>query len=248
MGLAHRIIPSFLVKNGHLVKGKRFAGDRVVGHARQAIMIQAARSADEILVLDIAARERGQGPNLEWLDDLTDRLFLPLAYGGGIRSSQDVRAVLAHGADQVVLGTMALEQPELMREISWLTGAQAITASIDHYADIVRVRNGTRAITPTCPALAARMAVEHGAGEILLQSIDRDGMMCGYDLPVIRRVKDAVNVPVIASGGAGTYGHMLEALEAGASAVAAGAMFLFTDQTPRGAAEFLAEHGVEVRI
>jgi cyclase len=251
MPLAHRIIPTFLVKDGNLVKGKRFAGDRVVGHALQAIMIQAARGVDEMVLLDIGATARGKGPNLELVGKLTDRLFSPLAVGGGIYSVEDVRAVLREGADKVVLGSLAVESPRLMYQIARVVGNQAIVASLDVRAGIVFSRNGKVASTvipsPHPPTMAA-MLQDHGAGEILLQSIDRDGMMCGYDLDLIADVRQAVTLPIVASGGCGTYEHMLEALDAGASAVAAGAMFLFTDQTPAGAARYLAEHGVEVRL
>jgi cyclase len=251
MPLAHRIIPTFLVKDGMLVKGKRFASDRVVGHALQAIMIQAARGVDEVVLLDVGANARGRGPDLALIEELTDRLFCPLSVGGGIRNLQDIRELLRSGADKVILGTAAWDQAhDLVREASFICGSQAICVSIDvgSVNDYVFMRSGTMPASYLSPARAAEWMVRRGAGEILLQSIERDGMMEGYDLEQIKAVRERVTVPLIASGGCGTYEHMHQALEAGASAVAAGAMFQFTDQTPKGAANYLAAKGVEVRL
>lgn len=248
MGLAHRIIPTFLVKGQTLVKGQQFASDRVVGHALQGIMIQAARGVDEVCVLDVTATREGRGPDLELIERLSDGLFAPLAVGGGIRSVQDVRNVLRAGADKVVIGNAWLESIDLITELASIVGSQAIVASIDVRDRKVWGRCGTVELDMVTPAIVALAAAGAGAGEILLQSIDRDGTLRGYDLEVIRWVRNVVTVPIIASGGCGTYQHMREALDAGASAVAAGAMFQFTAATPRGAAQYLQKHGIEVRV
>lgn len=254
MPLAHRVIPTFLIKGESLVKGKRFASDRVIGHALQAIKVQAAREVDEMVLLDVTATAEGRGPNLALVEQLTDGpLFAPLAVGGGIRSLKDVRDVLRAGADKVVVG--AASNTELVREIASVVGSQAVMVSIDVRDGAVWMRNGSvkfewfsqSAGGVLAESWAACMEAEF-AGEILLQSIDRDGTLQGYDLDLIRAVRKAVRVPIIASGGCGTYEHMREAIEAGASAVAAGAMFAFTDQTPRGAARYLAAHGIEARV
>lgn len=159
---------------------------------------------------------------------------MPLAVGGGIRTVEDVRLLLRHGADKVVIGTGG---PLLMRDVSDFFGSQAVVASVD-------VLEGT---SPE-PVPYALECERHGAGEILLQSIDRDGTLRGYDLDLIRRVSQAVSIPVIASGGCSGYADMLAAFKAGADACAAGALYQFADATPRGAAQFLKQNGLEVRV
>lgn len=250
MPLAHRIIPTFLVKRQTLVKGKRFSGDRVVGHAKQAILIQAARGVDEVCVLDITATKEGRGPDLKLIEDLAQGLFAPLAVGGGVRSLADVRALLRAGADKVVIGSA----PYIIRECADVVGSQAIVAALD----VITLPNGLR-ITRTCathesvnvsgaPIERAKELEQLGAGEILLTSIEREGAMEGYNLDLIRGVSAAVSVPVIAHGGCRDYEDMAAAISCGASAVAAGALFQFTENTPRGAAQYLAAKGVEVRL
>lgn len=247
MGLAHRIIPTFLIKGDLLVKGRLFASDRVIGHAYQAIMIQAARGVDEMALLDVTATAEGRGPNLELVERLTDALFCPLSVGGGVRSVKDVKALLRAGADKVVIGNAVWRDPQLVRKTAASVGNQAIVVSMNCLRGKL-VFDGTKERMGQSPAQLANMCEALGAGEILLQSIDRDGTMVGYDLELVRAVSGAVNIPVIASGGCGAYEDMRQALEAGASAVAAGAMFTFTDQTPRGAAQYLQAAGFEVRL
>jgi cyclase len=257
MPLATRVIPALLCRGRQLVKGKAFDSWRSVGHAAQAVRIHQARGVDELVLLDIAATAEGRGPDLDLVRELSDACFMPLAVGGGVRTVADVRALLAAGADKVVVCTAALESTTMMREVSDAVGCQAIVAAIDVRQDpkhgrYVTVRSGTHVPITTrrsnAPHEIARLLQGYGAGEILLTSVDREGAMQGYDLELIHAVSRSVTVPVIAHGGAGTYEHMLEAIEAGASAVAAGSMFLFTDQTPAGAARYLASHGVEARI
>lgn len=252
MGLAHRIIPTILCRGRQLVKGRGFDSWRSVGVAIQAVKIHAARGVDEVCLLDITATKEGRGPDLDLVRELADFLFTPLAVGGGVRTVDDVKALLRAGADQIVIGSGALETG-VVREASATVGCQAITVSIDVKRGQVYGRCGTKPFhdnpdRPLDPVTWAREVDQAGAGEILLQSIERDGTGQGYDLDLIRAVRDAVRVPVIASGGAGNYQHMLEAIQAGASAVASGAMFQFENATPRGAAQYLARAGVEVRV
>lgn len=250
MGLAHRIIPTFLVRGEMLVKGKQFAADRVVGHAVQAILVQAARDVDELVVLDVGATPEGRGPNLKLIERLSDKLFSPMAYGGGIRSLQDVRDVLRAGADKVVIGTAAWIGTDIVRSAADVVGRQAIVVTVDVVAEREAVddhRAGVRCMREAAPD-RARWAQEQGAGEILLTSVDREGTLEGYDLELIEKVSKAVSVPVIAHGGCSGYPDMRAAIAAGASAVAAGALFQYTDATPRGAAQYLARQGVEVRL
>lgn len=252
MALAHRIIPTILCKGRTLVKGQSFASWRSVGLAAQAVRIHQARACDELVLLDIAATREGRGPDLDLVAELSEACFMPLAVGGGVRSLEDVKRLLHAGADKVVIGSGALET-SVVKEAAVAVGCQAIVVSIDVRGGQVYGRSGTKLFhdNPDHVLSAvgwAREMLAAGAGEILLQSIERDGTMTGYDIELVRGVAAAVDIPVIASGGAGCYDHMREAIEAGASAVAAGAMFQFTDQTPREAAEYLAKRGIEVRL
>lgn len=246
MPLAKRIIPTLLCRGRQLVKGVAFDSWRSVGHATQAVRIHQARGVDELVLLDIGATPEKRGPDLQLVGDLTEACFMPLAVGGGVKNLEDVQALLRAGADKVVVGHAARRDPGVLRDIANAVGCQAIVVALDvdgrdYYGLVNRIGRKQ--------AAAWAMAFEAaGAGELLLTAVEREGQMQGYDLEVIREVAAAVKIPVIAHGGAGTYQHMLEAIEAGADAVAAGSMFLFTDATPRGAAEYLAQHGVETRV
>lgn len=245
--LATRIVPVMLQRGSTLVKGTAFNSWRSVGHAMQAIRVYNSRSVDELIYLDIAATPEGRGPDFEMVKKLTDGCFMPITVGGGVRSVEDVRGLLNAGADKVAIGTAAMEDPDILRRCADIFGRQAITASMDVNMFRVVSHCGMKGSSRYADFWA--ITLEHyGAGEILLTSIDRDGTMQGYDLDLISKVSKAVNIPVIAAGGCGTYEHMHEAIKAGASAVAAGAMFQFTDATPRGAAQYLASKGIEVRL
>lgn len=247
MSLAHRIIPTILCRGRALVKGVGFDSWRSVGLAAQAVRIHQARGVDEVVLLDIAATKEGRGPDLGLVEELAEIMFAPLAVGGGVRTLGDVRALLRAGADKVVIGTAAEEKRGLIQEVAAAVGSQAIVASVDVKDYRVHVRSGQVATPWTAETWAGRCC-EWGAGEILLQAIERDGSMRGYDIDMIRDVAAAVDVPVIASGGCSGYPDMREAIAAGASAVAAGALFQFTDATPREAATYLHQVGLEVRL
>lgn len=252
MPLAHRIIPTILCRGRQLVKGKGFDSWRSVGIAIQAAKIHARRGVDEVCILDIDATKEGRLADLDLVRELAEDFFIPIAVGGGVRTVNDVKSLLHAGADSIVIGTGALET-DVVREASRVVGNQAITVSIDVKQGRVWKRCGTVPMdsSPSTPLEPERWAAEvaqAGAGEILLQSIERDGTGVGYDLALIKAVHNAVRIPIIASGGAGNYQHMVEAIQAGAAAVASGAMFQFEDATPRGAALFLQKAGVEVRI
>ena len=236
-----------LVRGRTLVKGTQFNSWRSVGAAAQAAQIHASRGVDELCILDIGATAEGRRPDLNLVEELTATCFSPISVGGGVRSVDDMRALLASGADKVVICTGHNEVDNLVRDISDTFGAQAVVVAID-------VKHGkywTRCATHNteCDAVLAARAVEKlGAGEILLTSVERDGTMQGYDLDLIRAVSQSVNIPVIASGGCSSYDDMHQAVKAGASAVAAGALFQFEDATPREAAHYLHEHNIEVRL
>lgn len=244
MPLAKRIIPTLLVRGRQLVKGERFNAWRPIGHAAQAVRVHQTRGVDEIVLLDIDATKQGRGPDLELVAELAEVLMCPLAVGGGIRSLQDVKALLRAGADKVVIRTAGAP---LIREVSQAVGSQAVVGALD----VTSLDDNPAPASSLLRLRAATKAEEWamaGAGELMVTRCEREGMLTGYDIELIREVARAVQCPVIAHGGAGTYEHMREAIEAGADAVAAGAMFAFTDQTPRGAAEYLSKAGIEVRL
>lgn len=246
MALAHRIIPTILCRGRAAFKGERFNAWRSIGLAAEKVRVHAMRGVDEIMLLDIGATPEGRGPDLSLVEELTDAgVFVPLAVGGGIRTVQDVRDLLKAGADSVVIGEAAWIT-DIVRRAADVVGSQAIVVTCDVVEKIDDVR-GPRC-TRDAAAGRARWAQEQGAGEILLTPVYREGTMLGYDLELIRSVRDAIRVPLVAHGGCSGYADMAAAIRAGASAVAAGALFQFTDATPLGAAEFLCRDGIEARV
>jgi cyclase len=246
-----RVIPTLLYRSEQLVKGQGFDSWRRVGSAMQAVKVYNLREVDELVFVDITATQEERQPDLALIDELADECFMPLTVGGGVRTVEHVRGLLSVGADKVAIGTAAVDDPDLIAAVARRFGSQCIVASIDfrrvEARAVVHVRSGTLA-TGLDPVTLARRVADQGAGEILLTCIERDGVMNGYDLEVTRAVCDAVTIPVIAAGGAGTYEHMREAIVEGhASAVAAGAMFHFTEQTPLEAKRHLARHGIATR-
>jgi cyclase len=208
------------------------------------------RDIDELILLDIAATPEGRGPRFDEIEQLCDQLFCPVTVGGGIRNINDIRRLLQCGADKVSINTAAIANPEFIDEVAQKFGSQAITVSVDaEGSDVLSFagheRRGNR-ILPLVEWVAE--AERRGAGEILLTSVEHEGMMDGYDLDLIREVSDAVSIPVIANGGCGSYEHMRQAIEAGAHAVAVGAAFQFKEMTPKGAARYLREQGIAVRL
>lgn len=246
MGLATRIIPMLLHSHGNLVKGVRFEAWRTVGHALQAARIHQARNVDELLLLDVAATAEGAQSDCRIVEDLTTGCFMPITAGGGVRSLDDAKALLRAGADKVAIGAAIHTGSGVIKACADALGSQAVVAVIETVNG--RTYAAGKEWYTLSPLDLALYLVADGAGEILLMSRDRDGTLEGYDMETLGKVAQRVDVPVIAAGGAGTYEHMRQAIDAGASAVAAGAMFQWTDQTPRGAAQYLAEKGIEVRL
>jgi cyclase len=238
MGLAVRVIPTLLAKGKQLVKGRRFSADRVVGHVQQAARVHQARGVDELCILDVGATPAGRGPDFAAIEALTADCFMPLTVGGGIRTLNDIERLLRAGADKVAIKTAYQANFDFLNASAHRFGAQAIVVALD-----VCTEGRTTLVLDLARDIEAR-----GAGEILLTAMDREGTMEGYDLQLIHAVAHAVDIPVIAHGGCSSYQNMHEAIKAGASAVAAGALFQFTDATPRGAAEYLYMQGVEVRL
>ena len=247
MPLAKRIIPTLLCRGRQLVKGEMFNPWRSVGMAAQAVRIHGARGVDEVVLLDVGATPEGRGPDLALVEELADVLFCPLAVGGGVRSVEDVKDLLRAGADSVVIGTAAIEDPTLLPKLREAVGSQAVIVAID-YADGHVAKACAKYLTDIPVVPWAMECALHGAGEILLTSVRREGTMEGYDLATLSDVAKAVDIPVVAHGGCGSYQNMLEAFQAGADGAAAGAFFQFEDATPKGAAMYLAKRGVETRV
>jgi cyclase len=219
----------------------------------QTVKVYNMREVDELIFLDISATREGRSPDGNTVDEIADECFMPLTVGGGISTVEDVRMLLQVGADKVAINSAAVQNPDLIRDVAILFGSQCVVVSIDvrrmpNGHDIVFTESGSRD-TGMDPVAWARQAEQMGAGELLLTSIDRDGTMMGYDLDLIQRVCQSVSIPVIASGGAGSYEHMSQALiEGGASAVAAASIFHFTQQTPLEAKRYLHDRGIAVRL
>ena len=200
------------------------------------------RKVDELIFLDVGASRDGRGPDFDLISEVADYFSVPLTVGGGVRTYDDVKQLLRSGADKVAIGTAI----DLLRDVAH-DFSPSIVASVDYRGDECFVRSGTIPLNETPVRLAERVA-NLGVGEILLNSIDRDGTMQGYDLDMISAVSSAVSAPVIACGGCSGYEDMEMAIDAGASAVAAGALFQFTQATPIGACRYLKGRGFHVRV
>lgn len=246
-----RIIPTLLWKGVGLVKGVGFHSWRRVGAVLPAIKVYNKRDVDELVLVDISATLDGSAPDIDSIADFSSECFVPLTIGGGVRSCEQTAALLCAGADKVTVNSAVYENPDLVDAIAGRFGAQCLVASVDvgmsggSYECFSH--SGTRP-TGKDPVAWARELASRGAGEILLTSIERDGTMEGYDLELIGQVASAVDIPVIAAGGAGSYEHLVAAVrDAGAAAVAAASMFHFTEQTPAEARNHMAEAGIAVR-
>lgn len=247
-----RVIPTLLYKSVGLVKGVGFDSWRRVDTVLPAIKVYNMREVDELILLDIEATNEGREPDYNEIRDFSRECFVPFCVGGGIRSVEQIKKLLRAGADKVAINSAAYENISLITEGAELFGSQCIVVSID-----CRKINGEyhcfshngQVDTGYLLQDWIKKAADAGAGEILLTSVDLDGTMKGYDIPMIRMASELVRIPVIASGGAGNYEHMYRAVkEGGASAVAAASIYHFTEQTPKEAKEYLASGKVPVRI
>jgi imidazole glycerol-phosphate synthase subunit HisF len=249
--LAKRVIPCLDVKDGRVVKGVQFVDLRDAGDPVEAALAYDAQGADELVFLDITASHEDRAIMLDVVRRTAEGIYMPLTVGGGIRSTDDVRGLLRAGADKVSLNTAALERPAVIREAAERFGSQCIVVAIDARRDADRwtvFTHGGRRPSGRDAVAWAQEAVGLGAGEILLTSMDRDGTKDGYDLELTRSVSQAVTVPVIASGGAGSLEHFHEALTEGcADAALAASLFHFGIHTIAETKAYLAERGVEVR-
>ena len=225
-------MPCLLLQDGRLVKSRKFKTPVYVGDPLNAIKIYNEKEVDELVVLDISATVEGREPNYALLESLASECFMPLCYGGGVRSMSQLKRLFAMGFEKVALNSYAAENPDFIKEAAATFGSQSIVASIDVKKGFlggshVVTRSGARKVSQD-PIGYARMMQDAGAGEILLYSVDRDGTWEGMDIGLIRSVAAAVEVPVIACGGAGSLEHIESAVkEGGASAVAIGSMAVF---------------------
>ena len=251
---AVRVIPCLDVDNGRVVKGVNFVGLRDAGDPVELAARYDAEGADEVVFLDITASSDGRRTIVDLARRTAETLFIPFTIGGGIRSVDDARELLREGADQVSVNTAAVQRPDLVDELSVEFGAQCVVVAIDARRSgatasgfEVFIRGGR---TPTgLDAVAWAQEIERrGAGEILLTSMDRDGTKDGFDLPLTRAVSEAVNIPVIASGGVGTLDHLVEGVRDGkADAVLAASIFHFGEYTVGEAKATLRDAGFAVR-
>jgi cyclase len=226
-----RVIPCLLLRGNGLVKTKKFKDPVYVGDPVNAMRIFSDKEADEIVVLDIEATLQRREPNYELIHEMAGEAFMPMAYGGGVSRIDQVRRLIRCGIEKVVINSATIDAPNLIRESARIFGKQAIIGAIDVRKTLfgsykVVTHAGTRDIVVELDQHINNL-VSAGAGEIFLNNIDRDGMMAGYDLPLIRKVSASLQIPLIVCGGAGTKEHLMEAFQAGASAVAAGSMFVF---------------------
>lgn len=252
--LTRRIIPCLDVRDGRVVKGIQFAGLRDAGDPVERAALYERQGADEIVILDVSATPEGRGAAVATIDAVRRVLSIPLTVGGGVRSLDDALRLLNAGADKVAVNTAAVERPELIGEIASRVGRQCMVLAMD--ASHLSTRPETWEVVTRCgrnvtgieAAWWAARAAELGAGEILLTSVDQDGVGCGYDLGLLRAVTSAIDIPVIASGGASTAAHMAEAFAAGADAVLAASVFHDGDTTVGELKHTLIAMGLEMRL
>ncbi|MCB0869956.1 MAG: imidazole glycerol phosphate synthase subunit HisF [Solirubrobacterales bacterium] len=248
-----RIIPCLDVDNGRVVKGTNFVDIRDAGDPVELAERYDAEGADELVFLDITASHEGRDTIVDLARRTAANVFIPFTIGGGIRSVEDARAVLNAGADKVAVNSAALKRPELLTELAEVFGSQCVVIAIDakkkddgSYGVFL---NGGRVETGRDAIEWAKEATSLGAGEILLTSMDRDGTNIGYELELTRKVAEATDVPVIASGGAGELGHLVEAIREGkADAVLCASIFHYGHYTVQQAKEHMAMHQIPVRV
>jgi cyclase len=249
--LKKRIIPKFLIRDGRLVKGIEFFGGwREAGNPVSTAKVYDSYGVDEMIFLDIDATPQSRSVNGDIIKRVSEEVFMPFTVGGGIKTLGQIEDLLQAGADKVAINSAAVEDPSFVTQAASRFGNQCIVVAIDYKAgpdgQFVHGQCGTKRTNIDPVEWALRMEDAH-AGEIMMTSIDRDGTMDGYDLDMIAALADRLDKPLIASSGAGTLKHCMDALDAGASAITISSMFLFTDQSPIKVRSYLASNGRNVR-
>ena len=262
MSVTIRVIPCLDVKDGRVVKGVNFKGLRDAGDPVELAARYDAEGADELTFLDVSASKEGRGTIVDVVKRTADQVFIPLTVGGGVRSAEDVDALLRAGADKVSVNSSAIARPELLRELSQRFGAQCIVLSVDARRVAESESASEQTTTPSGFEVTthggskgtgidaiewARRGEELGVGEILLNSMDADGTKSGFDLEMLQAVRAAVSIPVIASGGAGKAADFPPAVQAGADAVLAASIFHFGEVSIPEVKQEMAREGIEVR-
>ena len=257
MSLAKRIIPCLDVRDGRVVKGVKFIDIKDAGDPVEVAKRYDNEGADEITFQDITASHEGRNTTIEMVERIADQVFIPLTVGGGIRKADDVRAMLKAGADKVAVNSAAIFNPKLINELCAIFGSQCIVIAIDAKRASsnplkweIFTHGGRKPTGINAIDWAVKMTEgDNGAGEILLTSMDRDGTKNGFDLELTKAVSDAVDVPLIASGGVGNLSHLSEGvIDGGADAVLAASIFHFGEFTIEEAKKAMRENGIEVRL
>ncbi len=249
--LKKRIIPIQLLKGGRLVKGRQFANYRDVGDPVTSSAVYNSQLADELIFLNTDT-DLGIAPLLQLIDRVSKVVFMPLSFGGGIRTYADAALLIERGADKIILNSICYERPEIIKEIANTFGSQAVIVCID-----VKFEQGSYALYShngqqrqlVCLKQHIELCDAMGAGEIMLQSIDRDGVMQGFDDNLVSNVSKWTNMPIIIAGGSGNYEHLKQTfLTTSVSAVACGSLFNFSDSNPMRANSFLKNHGIPLKL
>lgn len=249
-----RIIPCLDVKDGRVVKGVNFVNLRDAGDPAEVAAAYDKEGADEVVFLDITASSDSRNTQLEWVRKVASQVFIPFTVGGGVRTVDDFKAILREGADKIAINSAAIMNPQLIRDAADKFGSQCVVVAIDakRRADGSGwniFKNGGRVDMGMDAVKWAKKAAQLGAGEILLTSMDGDGTKAGYDIELTKAVAEAVDIPVIASGGAGTLEHFYDALtEAKAEAVLAASLFHYKELEIKEVKEYLKDRGISVRL
>ncbi len=248
--LKHRVIPCVLLKDWQLVKSINFESYRTIGHPTSTARIYNSRNVDELIVLDIDASLGLGKMNTEIIEDIANECFMPLTIGGGIKTISDIRIALDAGADKVSINSIALEDRSFIKKASSVFGSQCIVCSIDvkKIKSFYRVFNKSKGVLDIDPILLAREYEAQGAGEILLTSVDHEGLTQGFNIDLMKSFSNKLDIPVILNGGMGKPIHASEAIENGADAIAAAYIFHFSEYTPNDIKSELSKKNINVRI
>jgi cyclase len=247
--LKKRVIPALLIKDNLLVKTKKFKSPRSIGSIIEAVKLYDLREVDELVLLDISNIKKNNEPNYSTIAEVSKECFVPFCVGGGINEINTIYKVLNSGADKVSINTQAIHNPKFIKEAAKEFGSQCIVVSIDYYKEGKNFFLKNNLEKKYYIDEYVDIIQDMGAGEIILTCVDKDGTKDGFDYETIKRIKKKTSIPIIASGGAGEYEHMLKAFKyCNVDAVLASSIFCFSDKTPKNAKIFLKKNGINVRI
>jgi cyclase len=244
-----RIIPTILTDGMTVVKGKNFNNWRTVGNVQAIAMLYAKRDVDELMFLDVTARKNGGRISVELVKIFSNCLNIPFSVGGGINTLEEATEYFRNGAEKVVLGTSSIQNPNLVNEIASKFGSQAVIVSVDLQKKGNRsiMQNSGSSVAQISATELVEISISNGAGELLIQNVENDGEMKGYDVETIANMRSMTNLPIIASSGCGGARHAIQAVEAGANAIAVGSLFQFTEETPKSLHRDLEMLGLSLR-